>query len=66
MFSISYIRSYLGVAHLGLVLEPTEVLLLVGGVTRGVHRRLRLRRASEVTRGLVSPRPGLKHEDKGE
>ena len=51
---------YLGVAHLGLMLEPAEVLLLVSRVTRGVHRRLRLGLSSEVTLGLVTARTRLK------
>ena len=51
---------YLGVAQLGLVLEPAKVLLLVGRVTRGVHRRLRLGLTSEVTRGLETARSRLK------
>ena len=51
---------YLGVAQLGLVLEPAKVLLLVGRVARGVHRRLRLGLASEVTRGLETARSRLK------
>lgn len=47
---------YLGVAQLGLVLEPAEVLLLVGRV----HQRLRLWLTSKVTRSLVTARPRLK------
>ena len=47
------------------MLEPAEVLLLVGRVARRVHRRLRLGRASETTRGLEVRGPGLKH-DRGE
>ena len=47
------------------MLEPAEVLLLVGGVTRWVHGRLGLGWASETTLGLVWRRPDLK-QDGGE
>ena len=53
---------YLGVAHLCLVLEPAEVLLLVGRVTCRVHRRLRLGLSSKVTLGLVTARTRLKYD----
>ena len=53
---------YLGVAHLGLMLEPAEVLLLVGRVTRRVHRRLRLGLTSKVTLGLVTAQTRLKYD----
>ena len=44
------------------MLEPAEVLLLVGRVTRGVHGRLGLGLASETTLGLVWRGPDLKHD----